>query len=148
MATERKSRNRWVDAISSMIELTQDGKLRWTVVPDASKVYDGKEITTSVFETTYSDRALRLYEVRVPSNFSPIERSLYSVRGEEPPMWYKEVILEFVDTEGRTLWTFPQVDALSDLLTSVQYQVAGVNDFLDTLIGEARKLPKRDSVKE
>jgi len=147
MATEKKSRNRWVDAISSMIELTQDGKLRWTIVPDAIKIYDGKEITTSVFETTYSDRALRLYEGRVPSNFSPIERSLYNFRGEGPPMWFKEVILEFVDTEGRTLWTFPQVDALSDLLTSVQYQVAGVNDFLDTIIGEARRLPNRNPVK-
>ena len=139
MATEKKSRNRWVDAITSMIELTQDGKLRWTVAPGVSTHYDDEERITPVFQTTYNDKALRLYKVRRPTNYSNTVISLYNISGTELPRWSTRVILEFVDSEGRALWTFPQVDALSDLLTSVQYQVTGVSDFLDTIINEARK---------
>ncbi|HWN08253.1 MAG TPA: hypothetical protein VNO50_03120 [Pyrinomonadaceae bacterium] len=141
MATEKKT-SRWVDAISSMIELTQDGKLLWSVKGTANTPYD-KERTTSVFETKYKDRALRLYQIRVPSNIGGGMLTIaYTIQGVEPPKWFTKVILEFIDSEGRALWTFPEVDALSDLLTSVQYQVAGVKDFLDTIISEARGAPK------
>jgi len=43
--------------------------------------------------------------------------------------WGSEVILEMVGESGRALWTFPNVNPLSDLLSSVQSQVAGVKDF-------------------
>jgi len=142
MTTEKK-RSRWVDAIASMIELSQDGKLSWTVDTRANTPYE-KERTTSIFQTTYSDRALRLYQIRVPAHINRITGSLvYQMQGVEPPKWFTKVILEFVDAEGRALWTFPEVDALSDLLTSVQYQVAGVKEFLDIVIGEASGIPKK-----
>ena len=143
MATEKKSKNRWVDAITSMIELTQDGMLRWTVVSNASTHYGDEERITPVFQTTYNDKALRLYKVRRPTNYSNALIGLYSISGTEPPRWITRVVLEFVDSEGRALWTFPEVEALSDLLTSVQYQVTGVSDFLDTIINEARKVKGR-----
>lgn len=142
MTTEKKQ-SRWVDAISSMIELSQDGKLLWTVDTRANTPYE-KERTTSIFQTTYSDRALRLYQIKVPANINRITGTLvYQMQGIEPPKWFTQVILEFVDSEGRALWTFPEVDALSDLLKSVQYQVAGVKDFLDIIIGEASGIPKK-----
>ena len=142
MATEKK-KSRWVDAITSMIELSQDGKIVWTVDTSAKTSYE-KERTTSVFQTKYNDQALRLYQIRVPTNINSITSALvYQVQGIDPPKWFTKVILEFVDNEGRTLWAFPDVDALSDLLTSVQFQVAGVKGFLDTIIGEASGIPKR-----
>jgi len=143
MATESKKKGRWVDAISSMIELTQDGKLSWDVNDNAKTPYE-KERTTSVFETTYYDRALRLYKIKLPTNIGQVTTSVvYTLQGLEPPKWFAKIILEFVDSEGRALWTFPDIDALDDLLTSVQFQVAGVKDFLDAIIGEASGIPKQ-----
>lgn len=147
MATQKLPRNRWVDAVSSMIELTQEGKLKWTTNSESDKAQDDKERTTPYFLTTYKDKALRLYEKRVPVNTNSITASLYSITGEEPPKWRRNIILEFIDGEGHNLWTFPEIDALPDLLSSVQYQVSGVNDFLDDIISEARNIPKRDSAK-
>ena len=143
MSTESKKKGRWVDAISSLIELTQDGKVSWKVNANAKTPYEN-ERTSSVFESTYADRALRLYKIKLPSNISSVTGGLlYSIQGIEPPKWFAKIILEFIDTQGRALWTFPDIDALSDLLTSVQFQVAGVKDFLDNIISEAQKTPKK-----
>lgn len=145
MTTEKKTKNRWVDAISSMIELTQDGKLKWSVATNPNGITDDTDRTSSVFQTSYKDKSLRLYEKRVPAKLNSISQSLFMVTGEQPPKWYRSVILEFVGADGRSLWTFPDVDALSDLLTSVQYQVVGVHDFLNEIISEARNAPKQNS---
>jgi hypothetical protein len=141
MAIEKK-KSRWVDAVSSMIELTQDGKLTWHVNANATTPYE-QERTTSVFETTYNEQLLRLYQIRLPAEFSGVAARLFQqIQGGEPPKWFTKVRLEFVDVKGQVLWTFPEIDALSDLLTSVQYQVAGVKEFLDNIIGEAQGIPK------
>jgi hypothetical protein len=144
MSAEKKIRNRWLDAISSMIELTQDGKLKWSAAATPGGIADDTERTSSVFQTSYNGKSLRLYEKRVPAKQGGFPASIYALTGEEPPKWYKRVLLEFVGADGHSLWTFPDVDALSDLLTSVQYQVVGVHDFLDEIISEARNTPKHD----
>ena len=146
MSTESKKKGRWVDAISSLIELTQDGKVLWRVNANAKTPYDN-ERTSSVFETTYVDKALRLYQIKLPTNMvggrAGLLDTIYKMQGVEPPKWISKIILEFIDHEGHALWTFPDIDALSDLLTSVQFQVAGVKDFLDNIISEAQKTPKK-----
>jgi hypothetical protein len=130
-----KSRSsRWADAISSMIELTQDGKLLWRVINEHTP--HNKERTTPVFQTTYLDKELRLYEMKLHTNLEGASGFDYTVRGIDPPKWFTKVVLEFIDAQGRSMGKFPEVDALSDLLTSVQYQAGGVNDFLNRIISE------------
>jgi hypothetical protein len=48
--------------------------------------------------------------------------------------WRKAVVLEFIDDNGNGLWAFPSVEALNDLMSAVQYQAAGVKDFLTELL--------------
>lgn len=143
MAETKKERIKWVDAVTRMIELTQQGKMRWDSVVPLGSAAEEKNRTSAVFRITHNGKTLVLYERKVP------ERRLVT-EGERDPtriaslffdtkyetVWVPEVVLEFVDSKGATLWSFPKVSALGDLLTAVQYQVAGVSDFLSGLFDE------------
>jgi hypothetical protein len=127
MGEEKKEKNRWVDAVTRMIELTQQGKLPWSVEYLPAPDEDDKQIVA--FQSLYKDKLIRLYKKTVRVQH---DRETMFPRST----WTTKVFLEFINADGETLWTFPEVDALSDLLSAVQYQVAGVADFLDEIFNE------------
>jgi len=124
---------RFVDAIAKLIELTREGSIRWTPkAADESLKKDPQDRLGTVFEARHKGRNLRLYEraYRI-AGVSPILRAS-GLFGEGD--WHTVVLLEIVNDEGQVLWTFPQMNALRDLLASVRYQSAGVADFIDELL--------------
>jgi len=130
MSTEK---NRWVEAVTKLIKLTQEGELKWTVEePPASFSKRPDAGVEVVFLSTHGDKRLRLYEKRFQ------EESIHFDQDEWLPVqvveWKKMIVLEFVDEIGNSLWAFPAVNALNDLVSAVQYQVAGVRDFLADLL--------------
>ena len=127
-----EKKDKFVEAVAKLIKFTQDGKIEWRsaeLVPDDIKV-------ESVFSAEYKDRLLRIYKfvykVEEPSPFD-ISRSIFTHK-KEYPYWAASVTLEFIDRNGLSLWKFPYTNALYDLLQAVQYQVAGVDEFLDEII--------------
>lgn len=104
-----------IDAIVSLIDGTQDGRIIWAVkkVTPTLSLTDPKNAVQVVYETELRGRKLRLYE------------AAYSLPN-----------LEIIDDNGTALWTFPPVSGLDDLLSSVRYETAGVKEFLDGIIGE------------
>jgi hypothetical protein len=128
-------KNKWVDAIAKMIELTQNGKLTWCAKkPSDSMAEEPDDRIGTVFEAYYNKRRLWLYErtrkMRIPPDYPLPDMS----PGDE--YWASQIILQFVDPSGQPLWTFPRLSVLSDLLGATQYQVAGVKDFLDSILSE------------
>jgi len=71
------------------------------------------------YETNYKGRRLRLYE------------SAHDLPD-----------LEIIDDNGFTLWTFPRVSGLDDLLSSVRYETTGVKNFLDEIIDDDQLEPE------
>ncbi len=118
-----------LEAVTRMIELTQQGKLEWTTEAPV-RTRNVENNTTPIFYTTYRDRMLRLYKVRID-----VGRSGYSGFSERPASQEK-IVLEFVNENGYALWMFPEMSALQDLLTAVKYQLAGVSNFLDEILSE------------
>ena len=122
---------RFVEAVAKLIELTQLGKLHWKAYsPDETlKVYPDDRLST-VFETNYQGRKLRVY------------RRTFKLRDATPMVevfigkkdWQSVVILEFLAENNAVLWRFPTMPILDDLLSAVQYQVAGVDEFIDALL--------------
>lgn len=114
MATEQ---NKVINAIVRLIRGTQEGSITWSVKKQTTAPsQDPNDAEPDVvYEAEYKDRRLRLYEV-----YRRYEGRHY--------------ILKFVDDGGTTLWTFPEVSGLDDLLSSVRYQIADVKQFLDDLI--------------
>lgn len=103
-----------IDAIVSLIDGTQEGRIIWAVKqlkPTSST--DPTISVQAVYETEYRGRKLRLYKAA-----------------------YSTPNLEIIDDSGTALWTFPPVSGLDDLLSSVRYETAGVKGFLDDIIGE------------
>lgn len=125
---------RFVEAIAKLIELTQSGKLSWKAYPpnEALKVYPDDRLST-IFETEYQGKKLRLY--RRTFKIRDVSPMLEAIIGKQKD-WQSIVILEFLAKNGAVLWRFPAMPILDDLLSAVQYQVAGVDEFVDTLLNE------------
>lgn len=136
---EEKTKNRWLEAVLNLIELTQEGKLKWTADASASTPNDDDRLT-AVFLTHFKDKTLRLYGIRVPNEEHRYMVMIGAARDKDLPKWRMKIVLEFVNSDGFALWTFPEIAALYDLLAAVQYQVAGVADFLNDITSETEAL--------
>ena len=144
--TEEK--NKWIEAISKLIKLTQEGKLEWRAPLEMefpeSKTDTDIENIYSIFITTYKNKSLRIYKrkflVRGFGLTSKKLRDLYafskSLDSPNEAEWHAKVILEMIDINGKALWTFPDEKILNDLLIAVEYQVSGVKEFLTAILSE------------
>ena len=112
--------DQWVDAVAKLTELTQDGKLEW----NAQSFTDNESVIGPTYHATYGDKRLRLQK----------RGAMVKKKAGAEEEWTKQYVLEFVDGNDKTLWAFPQIDAIQHLYGAVQYQTAGVKDFLDDLL--------------
>ena len=142
MATEK---NRWIDAVGKLLQLTQADELKWQ--PKDPPAYlnlqpDRKRVEV-VYETRYKDRRLRLYEfsykVEEPrtSALSGLRELGAYLNRPDYPYWTKKSVLELLDQSGFGAWIFPETEVLDDLLAAVRYQAAGVTQFLDDILAAA-----------
>jgi hypothetical protein len=137
MVDEKKERNKWVDGVARMIELTQQGKMRWAEVEPQSTTDEEENRTSAIFQSIFNGRNIRLYQKKVRVRTVADELAKVMQPKQKITPTYRRIgVLELVNAEGATLWKYPEVDALNDLLTAVQYQVAGVNDFLNDIFSE------------
>ena len=109
-----------IDAVVRLIKGTQEGKISWTVKKQTvfPSIEPEENEPNIVYEAEYRNRRLRLFEVN--NQFSAGRRT----------------ILKIIDDSGTTLWLFPEISGLDDLLSSVRYQTADVKKFLDDIIGD------------
>jgi hypothetical protein len=130
--------SKWIDAVTRLTKLTQEGKLEWfSASSDGLLVNDDVQTIESVFTAKYRDKRLRLYKKRFKVEEPPYYAAVIGTVGvRKYPYWAAQVYLELIDAFGHVLWTFPEVSALRDLLAAVKYQVSGVKDLLDDLLKE------------
>jgi len=133
-----------INAIVKLNNLTQDGKIKWrTIQPRPSLNRDKDSIVDLVYTAKYNNKRLGLYENKFKVENAPyasLSGSLDSIFGSvKYPHWQTRVVLEFIDEDGNNLWTFPEVQGLNDLLSTVKYQIAGVDEFLDSFLDEKTK---------
>ena len=131
--------NKWVDAVTKLTKLTQEGKVEWSSAScEGVLVSDESQQLESCFVGRYKDKKLRIYKKRFkvedPNPWvtlmtgEPFKRKY--------PFWTAQVYLEIVDDYGNAAWTFPDVSALRDLLMAVKYQAAGVRELVSDLLKE------------
>ena len=131
-------KDRFVEAVAKLIELTQDGTIEW----ESAELHREDIKVESVFTAIYKDKLLRIckyrYKPKTPDPRFTISGSTTTMfyGREETPSWETSITLEFIDGYGLRLWKFPYTNALYDLLSAIQYSVAGVDEFLDELIND------------
>lgn len=134
------TKNKWIEAVAKLLQLTQNRELIWQSrdpPPDLDARPENRRIEV-VYETQYKERILRLYELRFKVEAPhPFIRVVSVFDQREYPFWTKKTILELLDQNSLTAWKFPDMDVIDHLLAAVQYQVAGVTEFLDEILAAA-----------
>lgn len=117
--------NKTTRAIVLLLEQTQEGTLKWEVADPASDLTDGSNIVVKVMYLAHKDgRSLRLYHYR-----------FRSYTDEDTWHWDDNLALEVSDQKNMSWWQFPKHRVIWDLLEAVKFKTAGVDDFIDNLIG-------------
>jgi len=120
------SETKLVKLIAYLIELTQKGKLNWRRYepPDPIVTSHDNKIDF-VYVTNFENKKLRIYEERYKYWY---DEGRYT--------WDNQVVIDFADDEGRSIWRFPKLPGAWDLLEAVRYQEAEVDDFISELINK------------
>jgi hypothetical protein len=129
------SRSRSLEVVAKLIELTQKGELRWTLVKptETMKVGEG-DLIDPLYRATYKGKQLQVYR----RHFTQTHVML-SDHFTGAPDWHQkretEIVLRLVNSDGST-WVFPPNNAIPDLLEAVSYQVSGVDDFMREVLSD------------
>ncbi len=117
-------RNRFVEAIATLIQQTQDGELTWEAcTPGRDLTTQADTIADTVYMTKKDCWHIRLY---------PYKQKVWP----EEDIWYwdERVALEVSDERESCWWRFPHEGAIWDLIDAVKFKVAGVGQFIDKLL--------------
>lgn len=122
----------WIDAVTKLIELTQNGDLRWRV--GGRRTPGRGEPTTPPYYANYKKHTYKLEERLVktprPTGMDQFLRAFSSAAQKDRYV----VSLDLVDDNGLSLYPVPDVSPIGDLLDVVQKQTAG-DDALRDLLG-------------
>lgn len=119
------ARDQMVDAVAKLTELTQNGRLKWAV----EEGFEAPGAASPAYTAEYKRHSLRMQKRRV--------KEVGSFFGDS--VVRDQYILEFVGTDGGSLWAFPETEATEDLFAAIQYQFAGVKGFLKDLFDDTSK---------
>jgi len=131
--TEEK--NKFVDVIAKLIELTQKNKIKWEATdPKVVANNNPKYKIGQVFIAEHKGKWLRIhkYSFETTNDLSSVGFFI----GQSKKSWETTFMLEITDERGNRLWKFPYINALGDLFSSIEYQAAGVIEFIDDILGE------------
>lgn len=120
MATSRE----YIQLIDRLTELTQSKEIEWDRKHCPDKLEGTENKIDMVYEIEYKGKNLRLYEEKY-KHFTD-EFDFY---------WADRVVLEFIDEVGGHIWKFPDLRSISDLLTAIKYKEAGVDSFIQDVLG-------------
>lgn len=140
--------NKWIEAISTLNELTQTGRLSWKAdstfhQPTApilgglasAALYGGNEpeitLAGAPYVVEYAGKVLRLARFHIPPRglLSSVNEYIYT--------------LDIVREDGQELYRVPASSGLNDLYRTVTRSASGVDEVLNSLLEEGKRL--RDS---
>jgi len=123
-----KVNDKWIEIIAKLTKLTQDNILQWRIseVPESLKGFKEERVDV-VYISIYNGKRLRIYEKKkketIVVGFNRFET-----------LWETYTVLDFSDKTGISLWAFPAVEGLNNLLNAVRFQVTEVKNFLKALM--------------
>jgi hypothetical protein len=122
--------NQYVKAVSKLNTLTREGKLIWKRgnLPIEYKNNEQEKYGVA-YICEYENKRLRIYT-------KDIKVELFPNIFNQTYRWENVIVLEIIDLQGATLWSFPNVPGLNDLNNSIKFQVSGAKDLLDSLTGK------------
>ncbi|MGE4444885.1 MAG: hypothetical protein AB7E37_07960 [Candidatus Altimarinota bacterium] len=111
-----------INLIEKLIELTQKNVIKWEISNMYPMLSDMEKFDT-IFSTDYLGQKIRVYKF-----------FYRHYRDEDEFYWLEEYKLEIFDEQNNTLFNFPIVPNIKDLLNAVMYQNSNVEDFYKNLM--------------
>ena len=112
-------------AISTLTRQTLSGSISWVKLQPAIEPANANDKITDYYEAEVKGQRLAIYAGHTP----------HRDEGDEQPWWQDYVELVALDPERQVGWRFPRVVGAAELLDAVRYRSAGMDRFLDELIG-------------
>jgi hypothetical protein len=139
--TPDDERKRYVDAVVQMTKLTQEGKIRWESLPKQSgRVNVGPTLLGPPDELEFYDESFRsIYKGThfiLTRTATRARNALNPFRTRSRTGWEVLYKLEIVDENEVTLFTFPAVEALRGLHSSIQDQLSNMDEVISKLFEE------------
>jgi len=119
--------SKWLQAISVLIELTQQGRLKWQV--EGTGIGLAAEILRSSKAPSYRAKYQESW-FRLTKKGGQEMGALTTILS---PLGFT---LEIIDEAGNSLFVIPETSGLQDLYQAVQYQLSGVDKVLNSLLQE------------
>lgn len=112
-------------AVSTLIRQTLEGTISWTKRQPTLSPANANDKIDDYYETAVKGRMLAIYA----------GREAHYDDADEQPWWQDYVELVALGAERQAEWRFPRVAGTAELLDAVRYRCAGMDRFLDGLIG-------------
>ena len=113
----------YIQFIDHLIAMTQNNTILWKRVDPPENLTSTEIGVDFVYTTTYKGKYLRVYEVSYKDSIDGIE--FY---------WAKRSIVEFTTSSFEPLWKFPALTNSYNLLDTIKYKDAGVDDFIKSVL--------------
>ncbi|EPG66507.1 hypothetical protein [Leptospira wolffii] len=133
------------EVIFRLIDKTRDGEIRWSKVPVAKidKKRTEKDYLSDCYKTKFEGKILMIFTENILVDKDGSAQAIASLTFQaiagitkKYPFWNRTVHLAIVDESNQILWEFPDSEIVADLLNTIQYQVAGVGDFIKRVLTE------------
>jgi hypothetical protein len=118
--------SRWIEAISTLNELTQKKEIAWEIDRFSGLAGFGSP-RPRAYRAKYLDKWFRLVVTDEPQGGI----GLFGIAAAGLVGPYT---LEIVDEVGNSLFRIPESSGLKDLYQSVQFQLSGVDEILNSLL--------------
>lgn len=119
--------------VAHLTRLTKDGELTWArMEPPPSLTHGTSCQVLEFYETKLEGRNIGLYEIRIPTYDG--DRDTWH--------WHSERELALFDLLGNHEYTFGANAGIFELFAEVKRNVAGVDEYLDQVLGKGAEQSK------
>lgn len=128
------SLSKWEQAISKLVEFTQDGKLEWGIVNPKEYLPDD-ETTGVMLLVKYKDKHLILYQ----GSYTRISGNVFAVisgQGNEVEDFRPELSVYDVN-EKVIVYTFPYSQLVEDLYKAATFSAAKIDELISSILSES-----------
>ena len=130
------SLSKWEEAISRLLEFTQDGKLEWDVVSPDQFLRD-EDITGAVLLVKYKEKYLLLYSKAYWYVTGNIGNVLAAFSGQsEKTKGYRPELSVYDMTEEVIVYKFPYSELVDDLYKAAAYNAAKIDELISSILDE------------
>jgi hypothetical protein len=121
-----------VQFIVKLVQLTQDGKLRWKSA--RSPEQDRAKTGPGAFVAEIDGRRLRLYKAKREIVYNPLSGFIFSPPEEPRTRIIQISVLEVLDEFDQAAYSFEDMTGLNDLYEAAAYSASKVADLMDAVL--------------